>query len=311
MEPDPDAPLLDVRRLGRCGYEEVHALQQELVTQRIAGEIPDTLVLVEHDPVITVGRGGGEGLEGVEHPVVEVERGGEATYHGPGQVVAYPILLLPEGRRDLHAYLRDLEQVVLGVLEEFGVEGRREPGKTGVWIGDKKVASIGVAVRRWVTWHGLALNVFTEPAAHAGFRPCGLDPSVMTRVADHAEIPQALILPEVLIVKHMLETFGLRLPDPPPPAEQDERGFPDTADSRVVACGLALGSRFERSPLAQTFHAEQRQSVGSVAFGALRADGARSRAIRSSTGCTPRLRANRTRSSTLHPFRRSGAIPHD
>jgi lipoate-protein ligase B len=228
-----DLPLLEVMRLGRKPYDEIHQLQQELVAKRIAGEIPDTLVLVEHDPVVTRGRKSPDGdAAGVDVPVFEVERGGEATYHGPGQVVAYPILALPEGRRDLHAYLRDLEEVVIRVLAELEIEGRREDGKTGVWIGDRKVASIGVAVRRWVTWHGLALNVHTDLEAFRSFNPCGLNPEVMTRVADHASIPPALILFEVLIVKHVLEVFGLRLPDPPPLAsppqegDLDERGFP-------------------------------------------------------------------------------------
>lgn len=229
-------PVLDVRRLGRKSYAEVHELQEQLVAQRVAGEIPDTLILVEHEPIITVGRKGGlaGGMLG-DVPVVEVERGGEATYHGPGQVVAYPILLLPEGRRDLHAYLRDLEGIVLSVLAELDIEGRREPGLTGVWIGERKVASIGVAVRRWVTWHGLALNVYTDLEAFGSFQPCGLAPDVMTRIADHADVPPALILFEVLIVKHVLETFGLRLPDAPAmggpgdspgDGEVDGKGFP-------------------------------------------------------------------------------------
>lgn len=226
-------PLLDVLRLGRKPYAEVHALQQELVERRIAGEIPDTLILVEHEAVITVGRKGGGELPAQQSaiPVVEVERGGEATFHGPGQVVAYPIFQLPQGRRDLHAYLRDLEEVLIRVLTEVEVTGRREAGLTGVWIGDKKVASIGVAVRRWVTWHGLALNVHTDLEAFGSFQPCGLSPARMTRVADHAELPPALILFEVLVVKHVLEVFGLRLPDPPAPPEPDgtvdEKGFPN------------------------------------------------------------------------------------
>tara|TARA_R110002126_G_scaffold25583_6_gene87515 strand:+ start:27243 stop:27977 length:735 start_codon:yes stop_codon:yes gene_type:complete len=232
---ESDLPLLDVLRLGRKPYDEVHALQQELVAKRIAGEIPDTLILVEHNAVVTLGRKSPDGdAADVDVPKFEVERGGEATYHGPGQIVAYPIFLLPEGRRDLHAYLRDLEEVVLRVLDEVQVEGRRVDGKTGVWIGDQKVASIGVAVRRWVTWHGLALNVHTDLNAFQSFQPCGLEPDVMTRLADHAAVPPALILFEVLIVKHVLEVFGLRLPDPPPLASPpeggscglDERGFP-------------------------------------------------------------------------------------
>ncbi len=220
-------PLLDVRRLGSTKYEDAYELQQELVAQRVEGQIPDTLVLTEHEPVITLGRGSKRSdVDGIQLPVFEVERGGEATWHGPGQVVAYPILHLSEDRRDLHRYLRDLEEVVLRVLAEFQVEGRREPGKTGVWIGAKKVCSIGVAVRRWVTFHGLALNVHNDPSAFLGFQPCGLDPQVMTRLADHAELPPATILIEVLLIRHFLDVFGLELPPPAPRGDADPR-FPE------------------------------------------------------------------------------------
>ena len=224
-----DAPLLEVRRLGLVDYAEAHAFQQELLEQRVAGEIRDTLLLCEHPEVITIGRGTpDEQKPKGDVPTVEVERGGEATYHGPGQAVAYPILALPEDRRDLHRYLRDLEQVVIGVLAEFEVEGSRKEGLTGVWICDRKVASIGVAVRRWVTWHGLALNVHTDLAAFQSFQPCGLDPNVMTRLADHAEMPPGTTLVEVLLVKHLCEVFGFELPPPPPLAEPTVTGpFPD------------------------------------------------------------------------------------
>jgi lipoyl(octanoyl) transferase len=222
------APLLDVRRLGRMDYASAHSAQEEVLAQRIADEVPDTLLLVEHDPIITLGRGTpSEDLPQANVPVIEVERGGEATYHGPGQVVAYPILALPEDRRDLHRYLRDLEQVVIGVLAELDIEGRREEGLTGVWVGDLKIASIGVAVRRWVTWHGLALNVHTDLGAFGGFSPCGLDPKVMTRMADHADMPPGTTLVEVLLVKHVCEVFGFELPPPPPLAEPPPGSCPD------------------------------------------------------------------------------------
>ena len=212
--------LLEVRRLGRTRYAEAHALQQTLLEQRIAGAVGDLLLLTEHEPVVTVGRGtpaeeqrvlAATGLE-----VVEVERGGEATYHGPGQLVAYPIVELPPERRDLHRYLRDLEEVVLGVLAEFELTGARRPGLTGVWLGEKKVCSIGVAVRRWVTWHGLALNLHTDLAPFRRFHPCGLAPDVMTRLADHAELAPTNLLGEVLLVKHFCRVFGHELPPPAP-----------------------------------------------------------------------------------------------
>jgi lipoyl(octanoyl) transferase len=232
MTPSPESgpasgsdACLEVRRLGRTAYAEAHALQQDLLAQRIDGAIGDMLLLTEHEPVITLGRGSTkDSVAGLELPVIEVERGGEATYHGPGQVVAYPILALPEDRRDLHRYLRDLEEVVIGVLAEFDVEGRRSPGETGVWIGSEKVCSVGVAVRRWVTWHGFALNVNTDLAAFRGFRPCGLDPDVMTRLADHAELPPASILVEVLVVKHFCRVFDLELPPMPIPEPSDDAG---------------------------------------------------------------------------------------
>lgn len=225
---DADAPLLEVRRLGRTDYAEAHRIQEAALAGRIAGETTDLLLLTEHEPIITAGRKTpADELPQSDVPTIAVERGGEATFHGPGQVVAYPIFALPEGKRDLHRYLRDLEEVVLGVLAEFEIEGRRAPGLTGVWVGDHKIASIGVAVRRWVTWHGLALNVHTDLDAFNGFSPCGLDPKVMTRMADHAEMPPGLTLIEVLLVKHFCEVFGFELPPPPPLKEPEPGAFPD------------------------------------------------------------------------------------
>jgi lipoyl(octanoyl) transferase len=222
---------LEVRRLGRTSYAEAHALQQELVERRAGDEIGDVLLLNEHDPVLTVGRGTPEAeqrlLAAAGIPVVEVERGGEATYHGPGQLVAYPIIKLPEGRRDLHRYLRDLEEVVIAVLGELGVEGVRRAGWTGVWIGERKVCSIGVAVRRWVTWHGLALNLHTDLTPFRRFHPCGLAPDVMTRLADHVELPPTTLLGEVLLVKHFCRVFGFEPADPGPrPPEPPAGGGP-------------------------------------------------------------------------------------
>lgn len=225
--------LLEVRRLGRTRYEEAHELQQQLVSSRISGAVGDLLLLTEHEPVITLGRGtpaeekGRLAATGI--PLVEVERGGEATYHGPGQLVIYPILQLSEGRRDLHRYLRDLEEVVIGVLEDLAIQGTRRPGLTGVWIGERKACSIGVAVRRWVTWHGLALNLHTDLAPFRRFHPCGLSPEVMTRVADHVELPPSTLLGEVLFVKHFCRVFTCELPPIPPvlpqPPESAGPGF--------------------------------------------------------------------------------------
>jgi lipoate-protein ligase B len=171
--------------LGRISYEEAWDLQKRLVERRARAEIPDVLLLLEHDPVVTLGRsvrGQRPALAGV--PSFEVERGGDLTYHGPGQLVGYPILRLEEGRRDLHRYLRDLEEALLRSLARFGIAGERRDGYTGVWSDGRKLASIGVAVRRWVTYHGFALNVSTDLSAFRLLNPCGLPGEVMTSMAE-------------------------------------------------------------------------------------------------------------------------------
>jgi lipoate-protein ligase B len=228
VEPSATARTLDVLRLGRTSYADAYELQRGLLDKRIDGALRDTLVLTEHEPVVTVGRKTpADAVADVDVPVFEIERGGEATYHGPGQVVGYPILALAEGRRDLHRYLRDLEEVLIRVLSEFEVEGVRKDGLTGVWIGERKVASIGVAVRRWVTWHGFALNVHTDLAGFGSFNPCGLQPDVMTRLVDHADIGPGNLLIEVLCVKHFCDVFGYELPPPTAPPTTTAGGYPE------------------------------------------------------------------------------------
>ncbi len=185
--------MIEVRRLGRVPYTEAHALQRALVDQRAAGEVGDLLLVCEHDPVYTVGRrrGAEANLLAVgDVPVVEVERGGDVTFHGPGQVVAYPILQLEGAGRDLHAHLHRLEDVMIAACAAAGVEGLRDPRNTGCWarVGPlvRKVGSVGIACRRWVTWHGLALNVDTDLAWFGRVNPCGFEASVMTTLAEAA-----------------------------------------------------------------------------------------------------------------------------
>lgn len=176
-------------------YADVHALQQALVEARARGERGDVVLALQHAPVLTVGRGRGAESGVVDSggvPVVRVERGGLATWHGPGQLVAYPIVALEGDRRDLHRHLRSLEDAVSDVLTGLGLAPRRDPRNTGVWLpcADgvvRKVCSVGIACRRWVTWHGLALNVDPDPAVWARLRPCGFDADVMTRLADHLD----------------------------------------------------------------------------------------------------------------------------
>ncbi|HEX4404345.1 MAG TPA: lipoyl(octanoyl) transferase LipB [Polyangia bacterium] len=175
------AQLLD---LGTREFGEVWALQKDLVARRQREEIPDTLVFVEHPHVITLGRGTHKEnlLATGDTPLFEIERGGDVTYHGPGQLVGYPIFLLrEESERDLHLYLRNLEEALIRTVGRFGIAGERKQGWTGVWTagGARKLASIGVAVKRWVTLHGFALNVATDLGRFAAINPCGLEATTM------------------------------------------------------------------------------------------------------------------------------------
>ena len=175
-----EARLLD---LGTRDYADVWAMQLALVKERQKDEIPDTLLFVEHPHVITAGRSAKRDnlLDLGDTPLFEIERGGDVTYHGPGQLVGYPIFLLRDDERDLHVYLRNLEESIIRALAGFGLETTRKAGWTGVWnaAAERKLASIGVAVKRWVTLHGFALNVATDLARFAAINPCGLDAAVM------------------------------------------------------------------------------------------------------------------------------------
>ena len=177
-------PPIAAQDLGRISYKEALELQRSTVSARASGQSQDVIYFAEHEPVLTVGRAGrSESLRvpkallqarGIE--VVPVERGGDVTYHGPGQIVAYPILALadlPYGR-DLHRYLRDLEEVLIRVLLSYGLPGGRRHPYTGVWVGDRKVAAIGVAVRRWISFHGFALNVDPDLGHFDLIHPCGI-----------------------------------------------------------------------------------------------------------------------------------------
>ena len=183
---------LGVADLGRQPYAEALELQRALCRLRMGGELTqDLLLLVEHDPVVTLGRGTRatslpldpaelrrRGLD-----VAEVERGGDVTYHGPGQLVGYPIIHLQEHQADLHWYLRQLEASLIAALESLGVAAERRPGLTGVWTSGRKIASIGIHVKQWVTFHGFALNVSTDLRPFDLIVPCGIDGVTMTSVA--------------------------------------------------------------------------------------------------------------------------------
>ena len=201
------AQTLTTLEWGRTGYADAWQRQEDLVARRNAGEIGDTLVFTEHDPVYTLGvRKGAE-----EHmiwdeaelarrgiAVFKSNRGGDITYHGPGQIVGYPIINLA-ARRDLHAYLRLLEQVLINTVGTFGLAATRREGKTGIWLGPRKIAAIGVAVKKWTTSHGFALNVNTDLTPFSGIVPCGITDGTVTsmhlelgRPVDEADVKRIL-----------------------------------------------------------------------------------------------------------------------
>ena len=184
---------IEVRRLGRTPYADSLALQRTLVEDRRADRIGDVLLLVEHPPVLTVGvrSDGGRShilaspdalaARGIE--VHETGRGGDVTYHGPGQVVGYPIISLKPDRCDVHGYLRDLEEVLIRVAADFGIHAARVPGLTGVWVGEHKLAAIGVRISRWITSHGFALNVAPNLEDFDLIVPCGIADRGVTSLA--------------------------------------------------------------------------------------------------------------------------------
>ena len=180
-------PSLQTRWLDRINYEKALALQEQIVATKVEDPgTPDELLLLEHEPVYTIGRTPDQSslreAERLPHPVVKINRGGQATYHGPGQLVGYPILDLKPRGQDLHRYLRALEEGLIDVLREFGVGAERLEGLTGVWVGKRKIASIGVGVRRWISMHGFALNVCGDMSAFQQITPCGIVGVEMTNV---------------------------------------------------------------------------------------------------------------------------------
>ncbi len=210
-----------IHDLGHRPYAEVLELQRDLCRRRAAGEVADDLLLlVEHEPVVTLGRGtspSGVRLDPKEMErrgvgVFDVERGGDVTYHGPGQLVGYPILDLRRHRQDLHWYLRQLEDALMQALGTLGVEAGRNPGLTGVWTAGRKIASIGIHVKQWVTFHGFALNVTTDLAYFDLIVPCGIENVVMTSVAEEllrSDADELWAESRQAVIGALGDTFGL------------------------------------------------------------------------------------------------------
>lgn len=207
-------PLI-VRRLGRVPYGRGLTLQAELAAERQAGRIPDTLLLLEHDPVFTLGRNARrenlrfpeEALRARGFEVYEAGRGGDVTYHGPGQVVGYPILSLAPDRCDVRRYVRDLEEVMIQTCADYGVAAGRIAGLTGTWVGGDKIGAIGVRIARWVTSHGFAFNVNTDLAHFSLIVPCGIQGHGVTSL--HRLLGRSVPVGEVMdrLATHLSAVF--------------------------------------------------------------------------------------------------------
>lgn len=223
-ETDPrtrDAWLLE---LGRMEYGKAWAIQKGLADRRVSDAISDGLILVEHDPVVTLGRRGTEAdVLDPSLPVFRVERGGEATFHGPGQLVGYPILRLPD-RLEVKRLVTDLEEVLIRTCADVGIEAGHEGPERGVWVGPRKIASIGLAVQRNVTFHGFALNVNVDLGYFLRIRPCGHAGTIMTSMAKELGHPVDPKSVHASVVRHFGSVFRIswsprRLPELLPPAD--------------------------------------------------------------------------------------------
>ncbi len=227
------AGMLAVRWLGTVTYADAAAMQEEMVDARRKGEAPDTLLRLEHPPVITMGRSARREhvlVDDAQRETMGIElyesgRGGDVTYHGPGQLVGYPILALPEGRRDAHRYLRDLEEALIRAAADYGVAAERRAGRTGIWVGDRKLAAIGVRIGTgWVTSHGFALNVTTDLAAFETIVPCGLAGYGVTSLAEVTGRRLPLRDVGASVARHLADVFGLEVEAAGEPAERLARG---------------------------------------------------------------------------------------
>jgi len=208
---------LAILRPGRLDYKEALELQEETQRKRIEGSIPDTLILLEHFPVLTLGRRGDEQnilrsreeLAAAGVSVYDVNRGGDVTYHGPGQIVGYPVMDLKEMGRDIKDYVFRIEEVFIRLLSaEFGIRAEREDKKyTGVWVGNDKITAIGIAVRQWVTMHGFAFNVNTDLSHFGWINPCGLSEKGVTSVQKLTGVEADFARVNDLVVKYFFEVF--------------------------------------------------------------------------------------------------------
>lgn len=241
--------MFKVYKLGRVPYGKALDIQVKLLEMRKRGEIDDTLLLLEHPHTVTIGRRGNIGnllaagnyLEksGIHFEVIS--RGGDITYHGPGQIVGYPIMDLNEMGRDIHKYLRKLEETIIVSLVDFGIRGRRVKGVTGVWVKWHKIASIGVGVKKWITYHGFALNVNTDLSYFDMMVPCGIENVRMTSIQRWLAEQEFIDMPEVeeSIIKAFSQVFNI--------THSNTITLHDNADGRDIDFDLLLeiGNRVE------------------------------------------------------------------
>jgi lipoyl(octanoyl) transferase len=214
-------PDLRVRWLGRMEFVRALALQEEIVSKKQENpSSSDELLLLEHEPVYTIGRTPDKssllGAAHLPYPVFSINRGGQATYHGPGQLMGYPIIDLRRCRQDLHRYLRWLEQLLIELLAEYGIAASRRESLTGVWIDDRKIASIGVGVRHWITMHGFALNVCGDLSPFRHIVPCGITNVAMTSIEKETGKAFSVVNAARTLEKLALDTIiHLRVPQQP------------------------------------------------------------------------------------------------
>ena len=216
---NPAERILWIADLGLRPYSEIWSLQEDLVALRQRGSVPDLLLLVEHEPVFTLGKGGRQdhilissqemARRGIS--VHRVDRGGDVTFHGPGQMVAYPILDLSAHGKDVHLYCRQLEEVGLQILSDYGLTGKRVPRLTGVWVGEDKIMAIGVGVKKWISYHGLAFNVNTDLDCFRLIHPCGIKDRGVTSLAHllRREIPMEEV--KETLLHHFASLFATRI----------------------------------------------------------------------------------------------------
>ena len=203
--------IIDILDLGLSPFKEVWDLQKELVKKRQNGQIKDTLILAEHEPVYTLGKNANENhiLQNSPRDVktYQIERGGDVTFHGPGQLVGYPIMDLHNYNKSISCYMRSLEQLIIDTLAEFRVTAERKDGLTGVWVGDEKIAALGVRVTRWITMHGFALNVSPDLTYYSGIIPCGIFEYGVTSMAKQLTDKVAVDLVKQVLIEKFMNQF--------------------------------------------------------------------------------------------------------